>query len=104
VRWRDFGPSVFMANKPKYSLFIVDRNNTKAKTKAGVLFENEWGMTLVLNPGITLDYKMQSDYFLTVKEDKYRPTSDAADSTDTKSEAANDGDPSAKKGFSDLPF
>lgn len=90
-----------MANRPKHSLYIVDRNNTKAKTKAGVLFENEWGMTLVLNPGITLDYKMQADYFLTVKEDKpYRPSTG---SEDPAPDAANDTAPSGK-GEGDIPF
>lgn len=52
---------------PKYRLTIVDKQNNKRKTKAGVLFEmGDGGFSLVLNPGITLRAEDRDKYWFNV--------------------------------------
>lgn len=53
-------------SKPKYRLILIDKTNTKRKTRAGVLFENDNGsLGLVLNPGITISDADQDKYYMT---------------------------------------
>jgi hypothetical protein len=50
--------------RPKYTLFIVDKNNPKNKTKAGVLFDNGLGgFNLILGPGVTLQSSDHDRYY-----------------------------------------
>lgn len=56
-----------MANRstrPKYYLTIKDKNNAKAKTLAGALFESEYGFNLKLHPGIVI--RWDDEVFLNI--------------------------------------
>lgn len=77
---------------PKYILHITDKKNTKNKTRAGALFENELGFFLVLNPGVSIDYEMQEKYWLSFKENTpYDQNYRSSESGDTEA-PASDGD------------
>ena len=55
-----------MSNKPTHRLIITDKENHKRKTRAGVLFKNQFGYTLSLNPGVILRAEDHDKYFFNV--------------------------------------
>ena len=52
------------STRPKYYLTIKDKNNTKARTLAGALFESQYGYSLKLHPGIVI--RWDDEVFLNI--------------------------------------
>jgi hypothetical protein len=58
---------------------VLTHKDTKVKSFVGAAWENEWGFTLVLNPGTVLDWRMHEEYFLSVKPQKVRPATNGVE-------------------------
>lgn len=52
--------------KPTH-IVVVSHKVTKHRAVVGVAWENEWGFSLMLNPGTVLDWRMCEEYFISVK-------------------------------------
>lgn len=57
---------------PSHELVIVDKQNKKHKTRAGVLFPGQYGFSLRLNPGVVLSSADAERYWLNVYEIRER--------------------------------
>lgn len=54
------------STRPTYYLTIKDKNNAKARTLAGALFESDYGFNLKLHPGIVI--RWDDEVFLNISK------------------------------------
>ena len=52
--------------RPTHNVMLTHKV-TKARSVAGVGWEQEWGFGIVLNPGVVLDWRMCDEYFITLR-------------------------------------
>ena len=60
-----------MKERPTH-VVVLTHKTTKTSTVAGVAWSNEWGYSVVLNPGVVLDWRMHEEYFIAIKRQKER--------------------------------
>lgn len=66
-----------MGGRPNRTVFLVNKK-TKIYTRIGVGWETlEGKLSIVLNPGIVLDWRMCESFYININEDSLLPTQDS---------------------------
>lgn len=88
----DGGPRSTM---PAFYLYVVDKDNTKAKTRAGAVFQDQFGgYHIRLHPGVSISWNDEVYLNLVPYEDKdaYRRRMQARDKEEQKTPAMTEDD------------
>lgn len=72
-----------MSKKPNRTVYLVHKD-TKVYTKVGVGWESVEGrLSLILNPGVVIDWRMCEDYYINVNDNDYQQSNSKVGNPDT---------------------